>query len=256
MLQGNFMKKLSIFLFFLLCGCQNLAIPPDFVYKEIHTGNFTLASWQKIRNPQEIYKIYIEGDGYAFNARGLPSADPTPHGTLVRELAFGDNQDNVVYLARPCQYLKGGICSTRHWTTARFAPEIINAEYEAVRQIAGNHPVILIGFSGGAQVAGLISTAKSGLQVKKIITVGGNLDHTRWTTYHKVLPLNESMDLENYRQQFLQIPQHHYAGENDEVMPPHLIEDFVQNPALVTRVPEAGHNSGWEKIYSKIRAEK
>lgn len=122
----------------------------------------------KITNPTSIYKVYIEGDGYAFNSYGKPSQDPTPRGTLVRELAFGDKSPNVIYLARPCQYVKSQICSVRHWTTARFAPEIINAEYETIKQIAGNHPVILIGFSGGAQIAGLVATAKLGLNVKKL----------------------------------------------------------------------------------------
>lgn len=51
-------------------------------------------------------------------------------------------------------------------TTARFALEVINAEYEAIKNIADNNPVILIGFSGGAQVAGLVATAKPGLNVK------------------------------------------------------------------------------------------
>lgn len=246
------MKRLLIFILFLLSGCHSVNIPPEFKYKEINTDSFTIASWQKISNQNSVYKIYIEGDGYAFNAHGYPSSDPTPHGTLMRELAFGDNNPNVVYLARPCQFVMSGICSQRHWTTARFAPEIINSEFQAVQKIAGDKPVILIGFSGGAQIAGLIASAKQGLNVKKIITIGGNLDHTNWTAYHNVLPLDESMNLENYRQQFLQIPQHHYVGEDDEVIPPQLVENFIQNKSLVTVVPKASHNSGWQQIYPNI----
>ncbi|MDD7312777.1 MAG: alpha/beta hydrolase, partial [bacterium] len=64
-----------------------------------------MASWQKITHPTAPYKIYIEGDGHAFNAHGQPTGNPTPKGTLVRELAFGDNHENVIYLARPCQYV-------------------------------------------------------------------------------------------------------------------------------------------------------
>ena len=119
------MKRL-LFLLLFLGSCSSISIPPEFVYKEIRTRNFNLASWQKITNPQAVYKIYIEGDGYAFNAHGRPTQDPTPKGTLVRELAFGDKSPNVIYLARPCQYIKSPICSQRHWTTARFAPEIVN----------------------------------------------------------------------------------------------------------------------------------
>lgn len=249
------MLKALIILFF-VAGCTAIKAPTDFVYKEIPTRDFTLASWQKITDPFGTYKIYIEGDGYAFNAHGRATQDPTPKGTLVRELAFGDNNPNVVYLARPCQYIKSPICSKRHWTTARFAPEVINAEYAAVKQIAGDNPVILIGFSGGAQVAGLIASAKQGLNVKKIITIAGNLDHLAWTQYHNLPPLNESMNLESYRKQFAQIPQIHYVGSDDKVMPPVLVRDFVGESCNLIEVRGATHNSDWEKIYSQIRNEK
>lgn len=249
------MLKLFAILF-LLSGCNSIAIPPAYVYKEILTRDFTLASWQKITNPFGTYKIYIEGDGYAFNAHGRATQDPTPKGMLMRELAFGDDSPNVVYLARPCQYVKSPICSKRHWTAARFAPEVINAEYAAVKQIVGDNPVILIGFSGGAQVAGLIASAKPGLNVKKVITIAGNLDHLAWTQYHNLPPLNESMNLKSYHKQFARIPQIHYVGSNDEVMPPLLVRDFVGKDTRVFEVRGATHNSGWEEIYSQIRNEK
>ncbi len=239
----------------LLSGCASITAPADYVYKEIKTRDFTIATWQKITNPTSIYKVYIEGDGYAFNSYGKPSQDPTPRGTLVRELAFGDKSPNVIYLARPCQYVKSQICSKRHWTTARFASEVINAEYEAIKQIADNNPVILIGFSGGAQIAGLVATAKPGLNVKKIITIAGNLDHLSWTQYHNLPPLNESRDLESYRKQFAGIPQIHYVGSDDKVMPPVLVREFIGNDDLVVEVNRANHNEGWESIYNKVWSE-
>lgn len=248
------MIKVLITLLF-LAGCSTITAPANFVYKEIETRDFTIATWQKITNSHAVYKIYIEGDGYAFNAHGKATQDPTPHGTLVRELAFGDNSPNVIYLARPCQYVKNPICSKRHWTTARFTSEIINAEYEAIKNIAGNNPVILVGFSGGAQVAGLVATAKPELNIKKIITIAGNLDHLAWTQYHNLPPLNESMNLESYRKQFAKIPQIHYVGSNDEVMPPILVREFIKNDDLIIEVNGASHNEGWGKIYNKVWSE-
>lgn len=245
------MKKLLLF-FLLLSGCNHISVPQDFVYKEIRTQNFDLASWQKITNPNGVYKIYLEGDGYAFNSHGYPTQDPTPKGTLMRELAFGDKSSNVIYLARPCQYIKSPICSQRHWTSARFAPEIINAEYDAVKQIAGKKPVVLIGFSGGAQIAGLISSAKTGLNIAKIITIAGNLDHLSWTQYHHLPSLNESLNLADYRKTFFNIPQIHYVGNKDNVMPPVLVKDFVGAKARVFVLDGASHNSGWESIYPLI----
>lgn len=239
-----------------LTGCSTIKVPDDFAYKEIVTRDFTLASWQKVTNPTAPYKIYIEGDGYAFNVHGRATQDPTPKGTLVREIAFGDSFPNVVYLARPCQYVKSPVCSQRHWTTARFAPEIINAEYTAIRQIAGNNPVILVGFSGGAQIAGLVAAAKPGLNIQKIITIAGNLDHLAWTRYHNLPPLNESMNLESYRKQFVKIPQIHYVGRDDEVIPPSLVRAFVGHDDLIVEINGANHNEGWESIYNKVWNEK
>ena len=246
-------KILLISLF--LSACQSIRAPSEFSYRTIQTRNFEIASWQKINNPYGVYKIYIEGDGHAFNAHGHPTQAPTPQGTLVREMAFSDKSPNVIYLARPCQYIKSKICSQRHWTSARFAPEIINAEYEAIKKIAKNNPVILIGFSGGAQVAGLVATAKNGINVKKIITIAGNLDHLAWTQYHQLPPLNESMSLESYQTQFLQIPQIHYVGDEDKIMPPHLIKNCVGAKAKVITVKGASHNNGWGSIFPAVHSE-
>lgn len=218
--------------------------------KDIVLNAFMRAKIQFLRYIIEYIK------GYAFNSHGKPTHAPTPRGTLVRELAFGDKSPNVIYLARPCQYIKSPMCSQRHWTTARFAPEIINAEYETIRQIAGNNPVVLVGFSGGAQVAGLVATAKRGLNVTKIITIAGNLDHLAWTQYHNLPPLNESMNLESYRTQFAKLPQIHYVGSNDEVIPLVLVRKFVGNDDLIVEVNGASHNEGWESIYNQVWSEK
>ena len=83
----------------LSAGCSGIKVPDDFAYKEIETRDFKLASWQKISEPDGVYKFYIEGDGHAFDSRGRPTADPTPQGTMLRELAFGDPSPNVIYLA-------------------------------------------------------------------------------------------------------------------------------------------------------------
>lgn len=250
------MKKVTIILsLIILCNCSTITVPQEFIYKEIKTKYFNIASWQKITSPNSVYKIYIEGDGHAFNSRGLPTQDPTPKGKLVRELAFGDDSPNVIYLSRPCQYIKSSICSQRHWTTARFAPEIINAEYEAIKNTAGDNPVILIGFSGGAQVAGLVATAKSGLNIKKIITIAGNLDHLAWTDYHNLPPLNESMNLADYQRLFAKIPQIHYVGSNDKVIPPQLVKNIVGENMNIVIVNGANHNAGWENIYQSVRHE-
>lgn len=245
----------SFILFFLLffgVGCKSLIIPEEYSYKEIQTDDFVIASWQKIRNPNGKFKVYIEGDGASFDAYGRPTDNPTPKGTLLREIAFLDNNPNVIYLARPCQYVMGGICSQRHWTSARFAREVVNAEYEAIKRIVKNNDVVLVGFSGGAQVAGLLSVAKKGLNVKKLVSIGGNLNHEAWSDWHNLAKLDESLNLADYREEYLKIPQIHFVGTKDKVVPKELTYEFLEGKQEYIVEVVATHTAGWDEVYPLI----
>ncbi|MBQ7632839.1 MAG: hypothetical protein IJS88_01835 [Alphaproteobacteria bacterium] len=249
------MKKAFIWFIFGLCGCVTpLKIPPKFKPTLITTPDFDFAVWQKIEQPAAPYKIYIEGDGYAFNSRGIPTSNPTPRGTFMRSVAFGDSHPNVVYMARACQFVQNKKCEQKYWTDGRFAPEIITAQSDAIKQIIRGNSVTLIGFSGGAQIAGLVAVTHPEIKVSKIITIGGNLDHPAWTAHHRVPPLENSADLNDYRDKFAQIAQIHYVGSDDMVMPPFLNENFAADKQTVIVVEGATHNSGWDKVVPQIRA--
>ena len=222
------MKKYFVFVLLFITACQSaVVVPPEFAYKEIKAGKFTLASWQKISDINAPVKIYIEGDGRAFTSSGRVSANPTPRGTLVRKLAFGDNNPNVVYLARPCQFVKTPECSAKYWSEARFAPEVIESFAVAIKTLAQNKPVVLVGYSGGAQIAGLTS----------------------------VIHPDKSLNLGDYKAEFRLIQQIHYVGEKDDIIPPKLAYEFTNNQSLIREVNGASHGSGWESIYPYIRAE-
>lgn len=240
---------------FFLFGCSGVVVPDDFLYKEIKTSIFKIASWQKITNPNGRFKVYIEGDGASFDAYGMPTDNPTPKGSLVRELAFGDKNPNVIYLARPCQFVLDDMCSEKHWTDARFSLEVIIAMHEAISEVAKGSEVVLVGFSGGAQVAGLVSVARVGLNVKKIITIGGNLDHLAWTELLKLPPLSQSMNLKSYKKEYLKIEQKHFVGIRDSVVPMGLVYDFVGNNKGIVEEVDASHNDGWDVIYNNIWVE-
>ena len=236
-----------LFFILLLSGCTTFQMPDTFTYKEIETEGFKISAWVRMDNSPSIYHVYIEGDGNAFNAHGQPTNDPTPQSSLVRKLATQDENTGVIYMARPCQFTKGLKCQQKYWTTARFSSEVVEAEYQAIRKLVGNKPVVLIGYSGGAQIAGLIATTKN-LNIKKIITIAGNLDHKAWTDYHHLSELTESLNLADYKDKFIHVPQIHYVGEKDKIIPPVLAEEFVLDKSTIHVIPNATHSDGWNGI--------
>lgn len=243
------MKNWLFLLLLFIFGCShNISTPKDFVYKEIQTDIFKIATWQKINNSTGNVRIYIEGDGYSFNSKGYPTTNPTPKNRLVRDLAFNDPNDNVIYIARPCQFVKDPTCEEKYWTTARFSKEVIESIKQTISTFTNKQQdIILIGYSGGAQIAGLLSQQ---IKIKKIITIAGVLDNRAWTNYHKIKPLTESLNFiyTNNSPNFQQV---HFVGEKDRVVPPRLTKQIVGNYNVII-VPNATHNKGWEKVYGII----
>lgn len=253
------MKK--VFLGFILCvlsGCASQNVLSDMRFQTNMAPPYLLASWHKIQQPGQPLKVYIEGDGMAFDANGQPTSNPTPHSTFLREIAAHDPSPNVVYLARPCQYVTPKTCSVKDWTTGRFSKNVVASTHTAVRSLmkkADTDQVILIGYSGGATVAGLVAV-KNPQVVKGVITIAGVLDHEAWTTYHNDPPLTASENLADYKRVFNTLPQHHFVGEKDKVVPPPLVQDFVQDEDRVTVVKGATHDRGYQRIYQQIYDER
>lgn len=245
------MKKYIILLILIfLNGCAGKNVLSDYRFQTQTVPPYTIASWFKIEAPKEVLRIYIEGDGNAFNVKGQPTDNPTPKDTFVRTLAANDTNPNVAYLGRPCQYLQTGVCSQKDWTGGRFSKEIVESMERAVLNLmkkASAKKVVLIGFSGGAQIAGLIAVENSD-KIQEVITIAGVLDHQAWTDYHGDEALTDSLNLMDKKKQFDKIPQRHFVGEKDKVVPPELIQEFVLNENTIILVPKATHNKGFEKI--------
>lgn len=244
--------KQFVFIFFVLfvSACSGVTVPKSFLYKEAATQTHTLASWQKITNPKAPLRIYVEGDGYAFDKYGNPTDDPTPKSTLVRELAFNDPNPNVAYVARPCQFVKTGLCTQKAWSTGRFSQEAVQALYEASKAMAGGREIIYIGYSGGALLTGLVIQEYSDLKVKKWITLAGLLDHKAWSDYMHLYPLSHSLNLTK----FPDIPQIHFIGDRDNIIPLPFMQKITKGSNLVI-VKNAGHNKGLEKAAERLYRE-
>lgn len=240
------MRVLPILISLLLSGCQTTYAPPAaFVKSTVHAGGYDIAAWTKLEDDFTPVRIYVEGDGHAYSATGRPSADPTPRSAFWREIAFNDPNPNVAYLARPCQYGLSAACSPSDWTDGRFSEALVKAMTDAVDKIASGRDVILIGYSGGALMSGLIM-GQSSSSVVQWITVAGLLDHEAWTRQAGLAPLSKSLNLKA----FPKVRQIHYFGTDDRVIDRSL---FAGVPFAVP-VEGAGHDKGFESIVKDIYA--
>ena len=232
------MKRVLLCFLLVACAGVNWVVPDGFQYVPIKTDSYEIATWQKIDNPKNnLIHIYIEGDGHAFDAYGQPTNDPTPRGTLMRDLAAADNFENVVYMARPCQFIMDDNCSESDWTDGRFSQKIIDAQSRAIKQIAKNKSVTLIGYSGGAMVSGLVIKQNPKLKVDKWITIAGVLNHKMWTEYFGDEPLMKSLNMETLQN----VPQVHFVGGHDKVVPYDLAKNWA-NEENIKLIPNASHD--------------
>ena len=233
------MRLLSLILCFLLSGCvASWVVPSDFTYTVVRSGAYNLATYQRISDTTSPIHIYIEGDGAAFDAGGRPTHNPTPHGTFLRDLAAHDTSPNVVYLARPCQYIMSDSCAQTDWTDGRFSQKIIESMAHAIEQIAYKQPVILVGYSGGAMISGLIIEQHPSITVQKWVTIAGVLNHADWTDYFGDMPLRQSMNLNKLPY----ISQLHYIARDDAVVPNELSRKWVA-PENLKIIDDATHSS-------------
>ena len=242
-----------------LSSCASLPEPEGFVFQKIQTKDFLLASWRKINSIGKPMRIYIEGDGFAWMDPYTPSFDPTPSDLMVLDLAQKDVSANVVYLARPCQFVSSKECRAYYWTNGRFDTKVIDSEKEAVQALIRQYKspsVELVGYSGGAAVA--LLTALDVPEISKVYTVAGVLDHKAWTSFHKDSPLKGSLNPADYKKRLKKIPQTHFAGGADKTVPALLTEKFVytlngeQTEMII--VPDASHNRGWTNNWSRLIA--
>lgn len=233
------LKSWYFLLFFLAsCAVNNGPLTNNFVYKVIPAGSFEIATWQKISDSVNPIHVYIEGDGRSFDGAGRPTLDPTPKGTFLRDLVEKDLSSNVVYMARPCQFVMSDNCNQHDWTDGRFSSKVIEAMTLAIKEISNGQDVILIGYSGGALVSGLIIQKNQDLNVKKWITIAGVLNHNDWTEYFNDSPLLLSMSLD----ELPKVSQIHYVAEYDDVVPISLTKKVVDIENMVV-IPNATHDN-------------
>jgi len=243
-------------------AADRVAASAGFQKSTIKTTAFALTAYVRYARPGDTLHIYIEGDGAAWHSRTWRSDDPTPASPLVLELASQDPASNVVYLARPGQYTASGIpdCPAAYWSGKRFAREVVSAINEAVdvlRRQAQTKEIHLIGYSGGAAIAVLIAAERS--DVASLRTVAGNLDPEAVNRHHQVSPLTDSLNPMDVAKKIRNLPQRHFVGASDTVVPLHIAQSFLQRAGrqdenAITVVLDASHARGWREQWKTLLA--
>lgn len=223
------------------------------------TPNYALAGWQASNVAFKTMRIYIEGDGFAWRTPSQPSADPTPIHPTMLELAAEDGGPNVLYLARPCQYIRTGACRTALWTSDRFSSEIL-ASYQSVldqlRQTRGVKHFELVGFSGGGVIAALLATTRN--DITNLRTVSTPIDIVIWAKTKKFSQLHGSLNPADFLEPLSRLPQIHFWGGNDTVVPLSVIENYQdrlpENGRCSTIQQEPGntHEQGWRNEWKRL----
>lgn len=225
------------------------------------TTPFVITAYERLHSSQHTtIHAYIEGDGNSWKTKYRLSNNPTPKQPLALRLAIKDPHPNVIYLARPCQYTPPDLnpaCEGKYWSSHRYSEEVINSMNQTLNQIkekAKNTHFVLVGFSGGASVATLVASRRQDIQ--SIITVAGDLDHHALTDHHGTTPLHGSLNPMHVTEQIKHIPQHHWAGKKDKIVPSWMPEHFVKklnSPVAKAHVlKDATHHKGWEKHWHEI----
>jgi|TARA_R110000868_G_scaffold161423_2_gene391704 hypothetical protein len=274
--KASIFVLLSGFVLLALSGCgaslsNRFALADDVAARDgldkhvFHAAPFYVTAYLSATNTKAATtgRVYIEGDGLAWLSKSTPSLNPTPIDPYALRLAEIDSGAGVdrVYLARPCQYSgwdREGNCPRKYWTTHRYAPEVLRAYSALLARLKaerGWQHVELVGYSGGATLALLMARGRT--DITAIRTVAGNLDIDAHSRYHKVSMMPESLNPANYAPDYAALPQYHFVGADDPIVPQPIAQSFVSkmgDPRCVRIETLKGvtHGKGWIDLWPAL----
>jgi len=246
---------------------NQIARPAFMVERKIDAGNFSMQAWERMHQRGTVATVYIEGDGVSMKAGAEYRIDKilpnnTPENPVALHLASRDQSKNLGYLARPCQYIKAPEekgCDASYWQDKRYAPEVMMAYQTALNDMAARYDITgfhLVGYGGGANIAAVLAATRD--DVLTLRTVAGNLSPNYTVNYHQSMPLAaESVLATDYGMKLAEVPQHHFLGAADDVIPPGVYHSYRQALGLsqcinYSVLQDADHTRGWVQTWPQL----
>jgi pimeloyl-ACP methyl ester carboxylesterase len=180
---------------------------------------------------------------------------------MTLDLAIQDPAPRVLYLARIGQFMPAYATPSNKvfWSSGRLAPQAVAAADEAINQAklkAGASVVHLVGFSGGGGLAVLLAESRD--DVRTLVTVAGLLDTEWWVRTRNFKPMQQSLNPADRAASIRQVPQVHFYGTEDNVIPPEMSRVFAARAHFVklsrVGVPSA-HDRGWAERWKALLEE-
>lgn len=261
----------------LLAGCAGIPTPDErkreaeaiasgagLTPHAIRTAHFDLLSLTRGQENGGLLTVYIEGDGLAWRRSNERSDDPTPVDPVALKLAALDDARALAYLARPCQFSGGAEarnCTSDIWTSARYGEIVVSSMDEALdtlKQRMNASALALVGYSGGGAIVTLLAERRS--DILWIKTISSPLDTEAFTSIHKVTPLSASLNPTDEASALASLPQIHYVGADDEIVPEEINQRFLARMgetrcAMLVTVPGMDHSS-WADVWERLSTEK
>ena len=265
-------SKYIFFGLMLLAGCVlqadrhelagNIANSGGLYEDGVKAGLFKLKIFRKgLESRPDRLVVYIESDGFAWRRKGILSSDPTPKNPVALKLAARDPRPAVLYIARPCQYLDLQDlkdCPSKYWSSHRYADEVISSINDAIDRSmkhAGASTVDLVGYSGGGDIAALVAARR--FDVTSLVTVAANLDIDAWTRLHDVSPLTGSLNAADVAEHIQNIPQYHFVGTSDKIVPMPVTESYLKritdrSHVMIERITGFDHKCCWVDTWPEL----
>lgn len=227
-------------------AANRLSAPANMLKRQIDAGPFPIAVYERVHDKGGPATLYIEADGSMAHA--------TPSEPIALHLATRDLAENVIYIARPCQYAvdeDNSPCTKNYWDNGRFSLETMEAMNNVLEKLKNRHSFSgyhLVGYDGGGTVAALLAAKRT--DILTLRTVAANLDINVNSANHQKPAMASSLNPRDFASDLANIPQHHFIGAWDTDMRPNVSQSFRNamgpTPCIrISTVDEVDHKGGW-----------